>query len=115
MTPAKANFAALGDETKLGRIDLDVLLEPPEGKPLEEEKNIRLISLKDVPESSPTLEKLQGKLRPARTRKLVSKGVILAGEETETGAIEEVTFRGRWAGHRTIIYFQPAAAKDEDR
>jgi hypothetical protein len=113
--PTKANFAALGDESKLGQIDLDVLLEPIPGQPLEEEKNIRLISLKDVPESAPTLEKLQGQLRPARTRKLVHKGVILPGVESETGPIEEVTFRGRWAGHRTIFYFRPQPAKDENQ
>jgi len=113
VAPRKVNFAALGDERKLGHIDLDYLRALPEAKAAEEDKNLRPLSLKEVPEAAPTLEKLQGKIRSTAQRKLRPRGVILAGESDETPEIQEVPFRGRWAGHRTIIYYHPTPGKDE--
>jgi hypothetical protein len=106
--PQAVDLSHLGDEGKLGRIDLDILCElDPKALP---DKDTKATNLRDLPPRAATLGKLQGELSKMQSRKIRRKGVIIPDREDRADPIPEVSFRGRWAGHLTITYLEPAAA-----
>jgi hypothetical protein len=103
--PTREAVPDLADQTKMGQIDIDVLLEGGAGAP--EDRGVRPISLREAPAPTPTLKEQQGKLRVSASRKVRPRaigGIIVGGGARKSAEILEVPFRGRWAAHLTIIY-----------
>jgi hypothetical protein len=114
VAPDAVDFAELGDENKLGQIDIDVFREQPDGRAPPEEKKIRPATLREVPEPAANLPTLRGNIRSPASRKLAirHKGIMVGGDVRIGPNVEEVPFVGRWCAHRTITYYRTEGAKD---
>jgi len=106
----EVDLAELGNERRIGKIDLDILREMPQqanngGGELSIAK--RGMDLRGVATGG-SVSEVKGKLRSLSSRKVaVTKRNLMVGGEVDNANVETTTFQGVHAIHLPITYFDP--------